>query len=1581
MVGPSAVWANTKASGFPSGFDIGSSTGGTATLNILLGGTVTNASHALIARSTGSTATVTVDGPGSTWTNDSLLVVGDATGGSTGTLNIQNGGTVNMAEQVTLGRWAGGTGILNIGAGGAAGVLNVYNVHGGEGTAVLNFNHNNADYYFSANGASTGAAVLISGSTKVYQLGSGKTILTGANTYTGGTTIQNGILQIGAGGAMGSIVGDVFNDASLVFDVSTDIGLDGDITGSGTLTKQGVGTLTLTGDSTLGGVTTINAGALQIGDGGATGSISGNITNDGALVFNNSDVLTYGGIISGTGTFTQDGGTTGTGMLTLTGVNTYNGTTTINGGVLSVNGSINSATTVHSGGTLSGSGSIIGAVTVADGGILAAGNSPGTLTMGELALNNGSQLDFELGVSGVNSDLIDVVADLNGSGSTGNLVLDGVLNVTDAGGFVAGVPYRLMNYDGALVDQGLTLGNLLAGYNITVDTSAAHQVNLFADYTGLQFWDGVGPPLDGVVHGGSGTWNATDYNWTNGDGLGQALWAELTAVFSGSSGTVEVDGTHTIRGLHFSTGGYFLTESNGGGSLSLAAGGAEFRIDEGLVATLAVPLIGDGALTKTGDGEIVLTGVNTYAGGTTVRFGTLTIDGGSISHPDSGVYVGSVSGDNGVLNIRNGGSVLSLNGIIGFQTGSVGTVTVTGVGSTWSDGGDLTVGAWGTGTLNVENGGKVNVNAGAGVLYLGSSAGSSGVLNIGKGASAGVLNAAEVQGVVLDAAVLNFNHTEADYYFTKDGTSTGAPVLITGSTQVHYIGSGQTTLAGVNTYTGATYVNAGTLNVIGSIANTGLHLAGGKFSPGNVGTVQAVTVASLSLTGGGVLMDLADGGVSDHITVTDGLASLTAPTLFTFNNLGTQQFQIHPLIDGLDASHPWDLNLLSAIGAEGRFLLNQDQTQLYYAYFEGGVISGPLIENDFPTATPLNADFLLNGRVRTASLFRSNTVKSLIFNSGSSLKVFNTLTVTDGNFTVNGGRASINGGQILVPGDFHKNGGGTLVTNTVLQIGGSANIHQGALFVNGTFEAGRVNVFRGGLLGGSGVILGDVFNSGTVAPGNSPGTLTIIGNYTQRKSSTLQIEIASEKVFDRLVVSGTARVDGTLDIRNYRGSTLSYGQQVPFLQAGRIVGTFDEILMPEDDLFRGRFINAGHIGILLVAPTSYTLVAETPNQTRVAHALDRWIGIEDGDIGALTLALDLLTAEQYPAAFEAIMPGYYEAALSTGIELSQSQGQMLFQQLSSRRLGMKPPASAPAAPAAPVSAKGTKNVAPVQPQVAITQAPQWNAWMQGSGLFSEGGLSLNPGEDFESGTFMVGADFAVGEHVSLGLFASYQEGWGDYDHGGDTDLESVRFGGYATFDYEGFYASGAVGGGTTDYSVKRAIEWATLDRTARSDPDGTEFFTLLGTGYDFHAGNFTFGPSLSAQYTKLQVDEFTESGADTLDLRVRDAEEESLRTYLGGRIAYTLKVSERLTVIPELRAFWEHEFLQGGERMNAALNGGSGPDFSYVTEEPGKDAMYVGVGLNFLMGEILTTSVYYHANFGRNDDAQHTVSVSVNWMF
>ncbi len=569
----------------------------------------------------------------------------------------------------------------------------------------------------------------------------------------------------------------------------------------------------------------------------------------------------------------------------------------------------------------------------------------------------------------------------------------------------------------------------------------------------------------------------------------------------------------------------------------------------------------------------------------------------------------------------------------------------------------------------------------------------------------------------------------------------------------------------------------------------------------------------------------------------------------------------------------------------------------------------------------------------------------------------------------------------VVNGRFTKSGAGKLDLRSPLFAAGGTVISQGILAVNSVLTSPSVLVSHGATLQGVGLIIGNVTNSGTVAPGNSIGTLTIDGNYTQRSNGTLQIEIGSPSNHDVLVVSGTAKLSGTLEIASL-GYGPEYGDQIPFLVAGKITGKFNQIEMPQSDLYRGRFLDADGIGVLLVAPTSYTLVANTPNEHSVARALDEWIGIETGDIGDVTLALDLLREEQYRDAFNAIMPGYYESAMTTATELSHSHSQVLHQYLSARRLGTRfaqgaaqPPLSAEASGKNPEEVR--KAVVAVQP---VSEDYRWNAWTMGSGLFSEGGISLQPGEDFESGTYLAGADYAFNEHFALGLFASYQEGWGDYDYSGDIDLESTRFGAYATFDFGGFYANAVVGGGQTGFDVKRPIQWAYLDRDATSEPDGYEFFTSLGAGYDIKAGNWTLGPQLTVQYSDLQMGEFTETGAGSLNLRVKESDMESLRSYLGGRVAYTIKVNETFAIIPEFRAFWQHEYLDGGD-ISAQLDSGFGGSFGYQTEEPDRDAVYIGAGLGFQIGPRFYANLYYNAEFGRNDDANHTISVSATVKF
>ena len=155
-----------------------------------------------------------------------------------------------------------------------------------------------------------GAISVGSSSTELHKIGAGTLTLTGTNTYTGR-------LQINAG------------------------------------------TLILTGDNQPSITPTpINSGAtLQIGNGGGTGSLTGNVTDDGLFIINRSNAYTFGGVISGAGSFVQ----MGAGTTTVTATNTYSGGTTISAGTLLVNGSLgNTAVSVNAGATLGGLGTIAG---------------------------------------------------------------------------------------------------------------------------------------------------------------------------------------------------------------------------------------------------------------------------------------------------------------------------------------------------------------------------------------------------------------------------------------------------------------------------------------------------------------------------------------------------------------------------------------------------------------------------------------------------------------------------------------------------------------------------------------------------------------------------------------------------------------------------------------------------------------------------------------------------------------------------------------------------------------------------------------------------------------------------------------------------------------------------------------------------------------------------------------------------------------------------------------------------------------------------------------------------------------------
>ncbi|EQD57940.1 Outer membrane autotransporter, partial [mine drainage metagenome] len=168
------------------------------------------------------------------------------------------------------------------------------------------------------------------------------------------------------------------------FDLSNATTLANALTGTGNLAQMGSGTLILTGVNSYSGTTTIDAGTLQVGNGGSAGSLgsgTGTITDNGMLAIDLAGTVTLGNAITGMGGFNQ----LGAGTTILDGINTYSGGTTVSAGTLEIgdathgSAAIAGSVTVDSGATLRGHGTIGG--NVSNAGTVMPGGSLGSLTV------------------------------------------------------------------------------------------------------------------------------------------------------------------------------------------------------------------------------------------------------------------------------------------------------------------------------------------------------------------------------------------------------------------------------------------------------------------------------------------------------------------------------------------------------------------------------------------------------------------------------------------------------------------------------------------------------------------------------------------------------------------------------------------------------------------------------------------------------------------------------------------------------------------------------------------------------------------------------------------------------------------------------------------------------------------------------------------------------------------------------------------------------------------------------------------------------------------------------------------------
>ena len=1324
-----------------------------------------------------------------------------------------------------------------------------------------------------------------------------------------------------------------------------------------------------------------------------TATVSGTLSTGTVSAVNNEGGITATTAIAVGGGSTVSNASTATGVITgavnfssaATGqtnvLNNFNNA--VGGGIVGAVSSAGGAFNINNTGSIVGAINSVGDTTIVNSGTLTgaitlgAGNdvitNTGTIT-GNVNMGGGTTNVFNA-VSGTtfpSGTLTAAASSLNtinlgaGGGTIGAVTNFDVMNVN--GGWVLAAPIVLadkINING--LNNFLETSNAsFLGSNTIVNNAALVFNNGAAGTyagnmsgTGFVFLgSGINNPAGVAVTTFSGANAYTGGTFVFGGTLrvtGGAALSDVGVVTILSAGTLDVAAAETIGNLF------------GSGSVTLSGGNLTLNTQSG--ANFGGVISGANGLVKTGTATQTLSGANTYAGTTTVTNGVLALSGGAAIADTGEVIVNSTATTSGTLQIDtaetigslagNGGSVVLNAGLTTGQGSNtayagvisgVGSLTKQGSGrftltgaNTYSGGTTVTLGTLEGNSVSLQ--GNIAIDAtgnllftqptngtyagqltgagglfkdGAGVLtlsnnntghtgpitFLGGTIAIGSATNIGTGSfifAGGTLQTTAALSLANTAVIFAGGATvQADAATTLSGIISGAGALTK-------TGIGNLTLTGANTYSGGTTVSAGTLtgtttSLQGPIVNN----AALVFDQTTTGTYAG------NLSGTGTLTKLNTGSVtlSGNNTYT-GATNITGGTLVA---AGT----------GIG-----DLSAVT-VASGATFLLSANETV-------GSIAGAGAVDTAAFTLTAggNNTSTSLTGTLAGTTLIKAGTGALTLAGTGT---LSNTLLV-------NGGAVNVTGTYTTPAG---VSAGATLNVATGGALTGAVvSAATSNLIVNGTIT-GAVN--NGGLLTGTGIIVGAVSNSGTINPGTvgTAGILRITGPFTQTAVGTLAVDVSPSAVvgtgYDQLLVTGAAALAGNLALTAPTGLYVA-GSTYDVVRATTISGAFSGTSLngvagsPVTGNVISPFITFTPTGIvsvvggqvyrLTISRTSYAAglgAGATPNQLAAAAGFQALVTGATGDAATVVIAVDNMTALQAQSFFAQTNPEPY-AAYALGL---LDQAELFTRQVALQMHGTPSHVDGP------------------------------SIWGRAYGSRGKGkNRDSFFGTDQKIHGGALGVDFR-NDGLTFGIAAGYSRDKFDYRAGtSDGRGNSWQVGGYVDYAAGAFDADLQVAYAHGKYDASRTIAVTSIVRTADASFSGN-LFKLIGTvGYNADLGGMKLRPFVGIDYSNGRIKGFTETGAGALSLTVSRIDAKRTDALIG----FDLSSSPTATISPYGRLAYRYDLKSRNNDVTAFYNGNSASAFTVEGAGYGRSGFDADAGLNFNISRTAALFAGYEGRF------------------